>query len=109
MKEQETLFHIEWGDGDHAFVLAPNEKTAIEKMSEGKDMIRYVVKLDGLYQMIFKAGYDAGYRNVNEMKLISPEAMAKALNITKYKPPLIYQDAYDKVAHAQLNADKGGS
>ena len=58
LTKNETLFHIEWGDGDHTFVLAPNETMAIEKMSDGKDMIRYVVKLDGLYQMIFKAGQD---------------------------------------------------
>lgn len=56
LKVKDTLFHINWDDGDNFFVVAPDEKTAIEKMPDGKDMVNYVVKLDSLYQMIFKAG-----------------------------------------------------
>jgi len=53
---KDTLFHINWGDGDTTFVIAPDEQTAIERMPDGKDMVNYVVKLDILYQKIFKAG-----------------------------------------------------
>jgi len=56
MKAKETLFHINWGDGDTSFVIAPDEETAKDRMSDGKDMVNYIVKLDSLYQRIFKAG-----------------------------------------------------
>jgi len=56
MKAKETLFHINWGDGDTFFVIAPDEKTAIKRMPDGKEMVNYVVKLDAIYEMIFRAG-----------------------------------------------------
>jgi len=56
MKAKETLFHINWGDGDTSFVIAPDEETAKDRMADGKDMVNYIVKLDSLYQRIFKAG-----------------------------------------------------
>lgn len=52
----ETLFRINWGDGDDSFVIAPDEATAISRMPDGKDMVNYVVRLDALYRMIYKAG-----------------------------------------------------
>jgi len=58
MKAKDTLFHINWGDGDTTFVIAPDEQTARERMGDGKDMVNYVVRLDALYQLIFKAGCD---------------------------------------------------
>ena len=56
MEAKESLWHIEWGDGDTSFVIAPDEKTAISRMPDGKGMINSIVKLDALYQMILKAG-----------------------------------------------------
>lgn len=56
MKAKDTLFHINWGDGDDTFVIAPDEETAKERMPDGKDMVNYIVRLDLLYQRIFKAG-----------------------------------------------------
>ena len=53
---KDTLFHIDWGDHDTTFVIAPDEATARERMGDGKDMVNYVVKLDHLYSRIFKAG-----------------------------------------------------
>lgn len=61
-----TLFHINWGDGDDAFVIAPDKETAISKV-EG--MVNSVVQLDALYNMIYEQGKrdrdieleDAGY------------------------------------------------
>ena len=58
MADSDTLWHIEWGDGENTFVIAPDKEAAIEKMPDGKDLVNSVVKLDGLYNMIFKAGYD---------------------------------------------------
>jgi len=56
MEAKDTLFHINWGDGDDTFVIAPDEKTAKMRMRDGRDMVNYIVRLDSLYQMIFKAG-----------------------------------------------------
>ncbi len=56
MKVKDTLFHINWGDGDTCFVIAPDEDIAKERMPEGKGMVNYIVKLDSLYQMIFLTG-----------------------------------------------------
>ena len=56
MEAKDTLFHINWGDGDNSYVVAPDQATAIERMSDGKDMVNYVVRLDTLYALIFKAG-----------------------------------------------------
>ena len=55
---KDTLFHISWGDGDDTFVLAPDKETAIERMPDGKDMVNSIVRLDALYGMIYKAGYE---------------------------------------------------
>jgi len=52
----DTLFHINWGDGDNTFVIAPDKATAISMMPDGQGMVNYVVKLDALYRMIYKAG-----------------------------------------------------
>lgn len=56
MEVRDTLFHINWGDGDNCYIIAPDRETAISKMEEGRLMVNYVVKLDNLYQMILKAG-----------------------------------------------------
>ena len=64
MKPEDTLFHIEWGDGDNSFVIAPDKDTAIKRMDDGADMIRTVVKLDHLYQLIFKAGFSEALNTV---------------------------------------------
>jgi hypothetical protein len=53
---KETLFHIDWGDGDTTFVIAKNKKDAISKIPDGKDMVNYIMRLDGIYSMIYKAG-----------------------------------------------------
>jgi len=58
----DTLWHIEWGDGDTIFVIAPDKETAIERMPDGKDMINNVTRWDALYQTIFKAGYEQGLK-----------------------------------------------
>ena len=52
----DKLFHIEWGDKDHSFVIAPDKETAIERMSEGKDVVRSIVELEHIYKLIFEAG-----------------------------------------------------
>ena len=62
MEAKETLWHINWGDGDNAFVLAPNESVARERLPESKDRVNFIVRLDSLYQIIFKAGKQAGIR-----------------------------------------------
>ena len=64
MEAKDTLFHINWGDGDTTFVIAPDEETAKARMPDGKDMVNYVVKLDGLYQMILKTGTEVGLKSV---------------------------------------------
>jgi hypothetical protein len=56
MEAKDTLWHINWGDGDDFYVIAPTKKIAIDRMPEGKGMVNYVVKLDHLYKLIFKAG-----------------------------------------------------
>ena len=52
----DTLFHINWGDGDNFFVIAPDEATAKERMPDGRDMVNTIVSLDHLYNLIFNAG-----------------------------------------------------
>ena len=52
----DTLWHINWGDGDNCYTVAPDKETAISRMPHGRDMVNYVVQLDHLYQMIYKAG-----------------------------------------------------
>ena len=56
MEAKNTLFHIDWGDGDTTFIIAPDEQAVRERMPDGKDMVNYVVRLDNLYQRIFRAG-----------------------------------------------------
>ena len=58
MKAKDTLFHINWGDGDDFYITAPDRATAIERMPDGKDMVNYVVELKHLYQIIYKAGME---------------------------------------------------
>ncbi len=72
--KNDTLFHIEWGDNDHSFILAPDKETAIERMSEGKDMVRSVVELAQLYKLIFEAG--ARSKEMTD-ELLSPEELLK--------------------------------
>lgn len=62
---EDTLWHINWGDNDNCFVIAPDEETARAKIAKGKerisgDMVNYVVEHDSLYQRIFKAGEQQG-------------------------------------------------
>lgn len=56
MGYKESLFHIEWGDGDNSFVIAPDIKTARERFSEGQGFINSIVDLSAIYNLIFKAG-----------------------------------------------------
>ena len=67
MKAEDTLFNINWGDGDTFYIIAPDEKTAIGKMTDGKDMVNYAVRLDAVYKMIFKAGYDKALAQLADM------------------------------------------
>lgn len=53
---KDSLYHIEWGDGDHLFVIAPDKEMAIEGMPDGKDMVKSVTRLDALYEMIKQEG-----------------------------------------------------
>ncbi len=61
---KDTLWHIDWGDGDTNFVIASSKKKAIAKMRDGKDMANFVVKLDYLYNFIFKAGEEKARGNI---------------------------------------------
>ena len=56
MRAKDTLWHVNFGDNDNSFVIAPDEETARERMPDGKDMVNYAVRMDALYQQIFKAG-----------------------------------------------------
>lgn len=56
MEAKDTLFHINWGDGDDFYIVAPDEETAKERMPDGRDMVNYIVRLDAVYDMIHKAG-----------------------------------------------------
>ena len=56
MKAKDTLWRINWGDGDNAYIVAPDIETAKERMAASKEMVNYVVKLDYIYQEIFNAG-----------------------------------------------------
>ncbi len=81
---KDTLWHIDWGDGDTSFVIAPDKKTAIERMPDGNDMVNTIVKLDGLYQMIFKAGAEAQLAKAlkptdEELRKAVAEGMPKVL------------------------------
>ena len=60
MEAKDTLFHINWGDGDNCYCIAPDKATAIKRMPEGRGMVNYVVQLDHLYQLICKAGIKVG-------------------------------------------------
>ena len=53
---KDTLWHVNFGDNDNSFVMAPDKETARERMPEGKEMVNYAVRMDALYQQIFKAG-----------------------------------------------------
>jgi len=55
-RAKDTLWHINWGDGDNSFIIAPDEKTAIERIPEGVGYANFIVRLDSVYQQIFKAG-----------------------------------------------------
>ena len=56
MKTKNTLWHVNFGDNDNYFVIAPDIETAEERMEEGKEMVNYAVRMDALYQQIFKLG-----------------------------------------------------
>jgi len=66
METKDSLFHISWGDGDESFVIAPDEETAGERIPESKGMVNSVIRLDGVYQAIFKAGREAERRSIKE-------------------------------------------
>ncbi len=59
MEAKDTLWYINWGDGDNTFVVAPDKETAKSRMVAGKGMVNYVVELDAIYQSIFKAGQES--------------------------------------------------
>jgi len=57
-----TLFHIEWGDGDSFFIIAHSKEEAVDKMPDGKDMVRHVIQLDAVYNLL----YQQALRDVGE-------------------------------------------
>ena len=66
MAAKDTLWHINWGDGDTTFVIAPDKETALKQMGDGKDMVNTIVCLDAIYSIIKGAGHQAGRREVVE-------------------------------------------
>ncbi len=60
----DKLFHIVWGDGDNAFVLAPDESAAQAEMGDIRDMIRTVCELPSVFQEIFELGEGAERKRI---------------------------------------------
>ena len=56
MKAKDTLWHINWGDGDNFYILALDEEAAIKAMPDGQGMVNYAIRLDSVAAEIFKAG-----------------------------------------------------
>ena len=56
MESKDTLWHINWGDGDDLYIVAPSKHKAIGLMEDGKDMVNYATRLDATYERIYKAG-----------------------------------------------------
>lgn len=51
----EKLYHINWGDGDNSYIFAGTKEEAIERMSDGKDMVNYVVQLNAVLKYAHQA------------------------------------------------------
>lgn len=66
MEDKDILWHINWGDGDTTFVIAPDKETAIKQMGDGKDMVNSIVGLHAIYSIIKGRGHRAGIREVAE-------------------------------------------
>lgn len=66
MEAEDTLWHINWGDGATTFVIAPDKETAIRQLGDGKDMVNSIVCLAAIYSIIKGAGHRAGRREVVE-------------------------------------------
>ena len=90
MKAKDTLWHVNFGDNDNSFVIAPDKETARERMGEGKEMVNYVVNLDALYQQIFKAGH----KNM----LYRPRIIGAALTASQHKMEKIRERLTDILA-----------
>jgi len=87
-----TLWHIDWGDGDTYFIVAPDKETAISRMPDGQGMVNHVVKLDHIYQCIFKAG--------------AKEARARAVAIVDhYMANGYYEAPWDDILVRSLSGD----
>lgn len=80
MESKETLFHIEWGDGDHSFIIAPDGATAVERMTDGKDTVRSVTNLAELHKMIFKAGEMEMFKKLRQALRGEPTVFDYALD-----------------------------
>jgi hypothetical protein len=66
MEAKNTLWHINWGDGDDFYIVAPDKETAIKGMPEGKDMINYMVRLDCVAHTLYKTGRESMLKEVKE-------------------------------------------
>jgi len=80
VESKETLFHIEWGDGDHSFIIAPDGATAVERMTDGKDTVRSVTNLAELHKMIFKAGEMEMFKKLRQALRGEPTVFDYALD-----------------------------
>ena len=75
----------------------------IEKMAL---VLRRALSDGGSYLEEATVLYDAGYRNVNEMKVISPKELQSETGLSF--SPYAWSDI-ERCLQAQLNADKGDS
>ena len=108
MLSEDTLFHIEWGDGDHVFIIAPTKEEAIGRITDGKDMIRSVVELKHLYNLIYQAGVADTQRGIGEWLERKYHYKAHLIGTAESPPPS--GGRYDvKVADKDIEALKSGT
>lgn len=96
MEARDTLWHIDWGDGDTTFVVAPDRETAISRMPDGKDMVNTVVQLDCLYNLILEAGIR---KAVEGVKMQAIDVKRNAQGVYELHRQLKPKDNQAKVRH----------